>query len=111
MENNKFGIIDKRGNWKIEPILDEELRNFWNLSKPIKRLPLSIVSVNRKYGILDQEYNWIVNPEYYFLEYVKKNTFMAAMNDSKYGFFSTELNDWLIKPIFDYKGGYGYTYG
>ena len=76
-ENDKYGYIDKKGNWVIQPIFDRAL-NFTE--------GLAIVEVNGKYGFLttpkvfadyrhfmkDQYGNIVIDQKYDYLSEIQR---------------------------------------
>ena len=68
-ENGKFGLIDKQGNWVIEPRFDR----VWSPQE----MGYRTVTANNRYGIVDAHMNIVYEPEYEYAEnFTKKGGFI-----------------------------------
>jgi serine/threonine protein kinase len=86
----KFGFIDTKGNWVIQPIFD------W--VDPFKD-GLAGAFINGKRGYIDSKGNWVIQPIFDRVDPFKDGLARAKIN-GKYGYIDTKGN-WVIQPIFD----------
>lgn len=93
---NNFGLIDKKGNWILQPILDEiECAPGWLFEENCFKGKL-----NGKWGVIDKKGNWIVQPTLDFI-YVHEYDGCIRVNfNDKTGFIDRKGN-WIIQPVFD----------
>ena len=98
--NEKYGIVDLKGNWIIQPIYD--LLTTLSEEKDYFR-----VEINEKWGVIDLNGNWIIQPIYDARGY----GFVFGGNDINVGdYYNAEINgkiglidlkgNWIIQPIY-----------
>ena len=91
----KYGFIDTKGNWIIQPKFDF-IRDFHQ--------GLAGAKINEKWGFIDMKGNWVIKPKFYNVDYFNNGIARAYEETSikdicKVGFINTEGN-WIIKPDF-----------
>jgi serine/threonine protein kinase len=91
----KYGFINTKGNWIIQPKFDF-IRDFHQ--------GLAGALINEKWGFIDMKGNWVIKPKFYNVDYFNDGIARAyeetSIKDiSKVGFINTEGN-WIIKPEF-----------
>jgi hypothetical protein len=89
--NDKCGIIDKNGNWVIQPIFD----SLWTFEEGLARAGKG----GRKFGFIDKNGNWVIQPIFDFIGSFKDGLATAEIN-GKFGFIDKKGN-WVIQPIYD----------
>ena len=106
----KWGFVDRNGDWIIKPSYDNiYLSNqhdetyfhfFYEEMNYTNNKVLAKVKIQDKYGLINKEGQWIIRPDYYLLEIVGENMFMASKSN-KYGFINIS-GMWIIDPQFKY---------
>ena len=66
--NEKWGLINKSGEFLIEPTLDE----LWNFHPKYVACP---AKKNKRWGFIDRQGNWLISPRYKNLSYAQKGYF------------------------------------
>ena len=74
-ENGKFGLIDKQGNWAIEPRFDR----VW----APQEMGYRTVTANGFYGVVDAQMNIIYEPEYEFAENITAKGGFTLIKDGR----------------------------
>ena len=94
--NEKWGIINEKGEWRIKPIYDE----IKGAAGYIYDGDLE-AKLNSKWGLINQKGEWIIKPIFDLLEgfSIKDDSYRVKI-DGKYGIISVQGN-WLIYPKFD----------
>jgi serine/threonine protein kinase len=123
----KFGFIDTKGNWVIQPIFDYvdafkdglararingkygyiDTKGNLVIQPIFERLDdfeqgLAPAKINGKMGVIDTKGNWVIQPIFDGLRGFEKG-FSGAHINRRYGLIDTKGN-WVIQPIFDYVG-------
>jgi hypothetical protein len=93
----KYGKVDLKGNWIIQPVFDS-LGEFDNHGYCMARL-------NEKSGFIDRNGNWIIQPIYEDLGCYYEKEFCGAKINEKFGLIDRKGN-WIIQPIFEHLGSY-----
>ena len=90
--NLKYGLINLKGDWVIQPMFDEELYQ--------DNQGFSHAKLNNKYGVIDRKGNWIIQPMFKDLgSFDEQGCSLARLND-KYGVIN-QTGNWIIQPMFD----------
>lgn len=89
-ETEKYGVIDREGNYVVEPIYDN-INEFYE--------GLAIVSLNDKYGVINKKGEIVVEPQYDRIDNFEDGLAKFQLND-KYGFINKE-GKVAIEPKFD----------
>ena len=92
---NKSGLIDKKGNWVIQPIFD----NIWQHPNGYIE-----ASINDKWGFIDKKGNWVIEPLFDTIWQSSDGYIRASIND-KVGSIDKKGN-WVIQPLFDSIGNF-----
>jgi hypothetical protein len=90
--NEKDGIIDRKGNWIIQPIFD----NVFGFDE----LGYCIVQINNKYGCIDRNGNWIIKPMFDNLYSFGVKDYTHAELNEKRGLIDRKGN-WILQPIYE----------
>lgn len=90
--NNKYGCIDKSGNFIIQPDWDYILIGH-------KRKDLILVTKDSLYGFIDRKGNIVISPQYKDADLFSEGL-TAVSNGTKYGFINTNGNT-IIPFIYD----------
>lgn len=88
--NNKFGIIDDRGNLKLKVEYDH-IGDFFN--------GFAKVSLNGKYGFINEKFETVLEPVFDEVQEFVNNTAVVKQGN-KYGCIDKNMN-LKIEPIFD----------
>lgn len=87
--DNKWGFIDTKGNWIVQPIYDE-VKNFND--------DLASVKINGKWGFIDRKGNIAIEPTFEVADYFNEG--LASIKiDGKYGSIDKK-GHLVIQPIF-----------
>lgn len=89
--NQKWGFIDRNGNWILQPTFDEgQFLIFYK--------NLAIITNHKKYGIIntDGEIVFEINNDYIEFEY----GYFKISKENKYGYIDKNC-EWIIPAIFD----------
>ena len=90
--NLKYGLINFKGEWVIQPMFDEALY--------LDEQGFSRATINEKYGIIDRKGNWTIQPMFEFLSSFDEQGFSVAGLNGKYGMINRTGN-WIIQPMFE----------
>ena len=85
--NGKYGYIDKKGNWVIQPMFDNAFYFEDGLAS---------VGVNQKYGFIDKKGNWVIQPMFDEAEVFVDELALVTVND-KSGYIDKKGN-WVLQP-------------
>ena len=88
---SKWGTIDTKGNWVIQPQLDTIYRFDEN--------GMADAEINEKWGVIDTKGNWVIQPQFDSFFIFEKGMANAEINE-KWGMIDTKGN-WVIQPQFD----------
>ena len=88
----KYGFVDGKGNWLIQPMFDE-VSSFDDHG-------YGIATINAKNGFIDKNGNWRIQPIYDDLLQFDDNGYSEAKVDDKVGFIDRSGN-WVVQPLFD----------
>ena len=100
IEDLRYGKVDLKGNWIIQPVFDD-LGVF-------DKEGYAHAEINGKWGYIDRKGNWIIQPVFDFTDDFDKEGYAHAVLDNKSGFIDRKGN-WIIQPILDrlyYFGGF-----
>jgi len=61
--DEKFGLIDKKGNWLIEP--EYELSSLFDFSEGLAPIDIGKNWSDPKWGYIDYTGNFVIEPKYY----------------------------------------------
>ena len=87
--DNKWGIINKQGEWIVQPTADSRLDYIINEN-------VISVNINDKYGIIDKTGKWILEPTYDLILKYSEGLALACIKD-KCGYIN-ETGKWIIQP-------------
>jgi serine/threonine protein kinase len=90
--NLKYGLINLKGEWVIQPMFDEALY--------INDQGFSIAKINDKYGLIDRKGNWTIQPIFEYLAFDVEQGFLTAKLNDKYGVIN-QVGNWIIQPKFE----------
>jgi serine/threonine protein kinase len=93
----KYGKVDIKGNWVIQPMFDR-LDDFNDQG-------YCRAESNGKYGFIDRRGNWVIQPMFDNLFDFDNHGYCEAASNGKYGFIDRRGN-WVIQPQFDMLGGF-----
>lgn len=102
--NQKFGFINKRGEFVIDPI--------YKSAQDFERGPNTIVKAdNGLYGKINILGDYLINPEYecLFSPFYFHESLMPAQRNKKWGFVDDRGNciiDFQFKNVYSFKNGY-----
>ena len=88
----KYGFVDVKGNWLIQPMFDSV--GYFD------EQGLCRATINSKEGCIDKKGNWKIQPIYDDLLQFDDNGYSEAKVNDKVGFIDRSGN-WLIQPLFD----------
>jgi len=88
--NNKFGIIDQKGNLLLKPIYDSITYFFDGFMR---------VQIGDKYGLVDEEFNIVLKPIYNKIDEFTDDI-AIVQNNGKYGCIDKNMRI-KIKPTYD----------
>ena len=88
---SKWGTIDTKGNWVIQPQLDTIYRFDEN--------GMADAEINEKWGVIDTKGNWVIQPQFDNISSFDEGMASAEINE-KWGMIDTKGN-WVIQPQFD----------
>ena len=90
--NLKYGLINLKGDWVIQPMFDEALHQ--------DNQGFSCANLDDKYGVIDRKGNWVIQPMFNYIgSFDEQGCFLARLND-KYGVIN-QTGNWIIQPMFD----------
>lgn len=89
----KYGFIDVKGNWLIQPMFDA-VGHF-------DEQGYCKATINAKEGFIDKNGNWKIQPVYDNLRYFDDNGYSEAKVNDKVGFIDRSGN-WVVQPMFDF---------
>ena len=95
-ESDAAGVIDKSGNWVIEPC-------FKNIeTSPSDGLLLAQDSATGNWGVVDEKYQWVIRPQFEkILNFQDGLAGAKDPNSGKWGYIDQQGN-WVIQPQFGY---------
>jgi len=91
--NLKYGLINLKGEWVIQPMFDEALY--------LDEQGFSSATINDKYGIIDRKGNWIIQPMFESIFGFDESGFARVKLNDKWGGIN-QKGDWIIQPMFNY---------
>ena len=102
-QGNKAGLIDRFGNWRIEPVFDRLIGREGD--PPYFYEGICAAGVDGKLGFIDREGNWVVEPKFDDLEQggtsiLKYNGVYGAKKGDKWGLVNKN-GEWVIDPMFE----------
>jgi serine/threonine protein kinase len=130
--NMKYGLVDLKGGWVIQPVFDYLLyydgqnyckasldgkwgyidrRGNWIIQPMFDRIDNYDAQgycqgvIDGKYGIVDKRGNWIIQPTFDYLFSFDDQNYCAARLNEKFGFIDRN-GKWIFPPQFDYLGGF-----
>ena len=90
--NEKYGFIDRKGNWIIQPIYDE-LKSFDGQER-------AIAQKNERRGLIDKQGNWISETNFDGIFDVDDYGLYPVRVNDKFGFINVN-GSWVLEPILD----------
>jgi len=90
--NLKYGLINLKGEWVIQPMFDEALY--------LDEQGFSSATINDKYGIIDRKGNWIIQPMFESIFGFDESGFARVKLNDKWGGIN-QKGDWIIQPMFE----------
>jgi len=91
-QNGQYGIIDKKGDFIINPRFEDAL----GFSEG-----LAAAKQNGKWGYINKEGNWVIKPQFEDASGFT-NSCAVVKQDGKWGCISKQ-GDWIVKPQFNNK--------
>jgi hypothetical protein len=95
--DGKFGYIDEKGNFLVDPKFQEA----WSFIRST-----AVVKENGKYGLIDKSGNYVLEPVFDSVIPFSASCFIGVMN-SQFGFFEHGTGKEIIRP--QYEMVYKYT--
>lgn len=92
--HRKFGLINKKGEFILEPLYDDVR---------IGTSKISIIKTDNKYGLIDEKGDIIVQPIYDYIDNfieADQNNFAKVKVDGKYGLIN-KSGDVIIEPVYE----------
>jgi len=89
----KYGKIDLKGNWIIQPLFDD-----LDESSVFEKDDLIIATLDGEVGCIDLAGNWVIAPEYTSVE-KSGRFFIVGIEDYQKGVIDKSAN-WVLKPVF-----------
>lgn len=100
IDDKKYGVIDKEGNWVIKPKFNI-IGNF--VDGVARAMPCG---TNRsKYGLIDKEGNWVAEPKYLYLHSLGDGI-VAVENTNGYISLMTTTGELVTEPRFNHIGNF-----
>ena len=95
--NGKWGIIDSKGNWVIQPQFDE----FEHLFFGTKAIEQRTAKINEKWGVIDSKGNWVIQPQFDEISMTLGfDQELKVTINRKVGYMDLKGN-WIIQPKFE----------
>jgi serine/threonine protein kinase len=91
----KYGFVDVKGNWLIQPMFDAV--GYFDKQGYCK------ATINTKEGFIDKNGNWKIQPIYDNLLEFDENGYAEAKINDKVGFIDRR-GKWVIQPVFENLG-------
>ena len=95
--NERFGMIDTKGNWVIQPQFEE--LGYFNENG------MARAEINEKCGMIDTKGNWVIQPQFEELGGFNENGMARAKINERFGMIDTKGN-WVIQPHFEELGDF-----
>lgn len=93
--DGNYGVINKNGEWVIEPIYDSAIDFDGNKYK------YACVNKDGKYGALKPDGTWLIEPKFDEDFNIYDSGSMNVVYNGKSGVLNVE-GEWIIEPVFDY---------
>jgi len=95
----KAGMVNRHGDWVIQPIFD------W--VEDFSEQGYARAKITENWGFIDRKGDWLIQPIFDWVGHFDQQGYAVAKINEKWGYINRK-GDWVIQPIFDRIGVFDY---